>query len=92
MKRFIVAALVAGFLAFGAGQARAGSDASTDYEDAITHPLRLAGYLAHPIGFAAEWLVGRPLHYLISRPYLDKFFGYRALEEEGMYRKYGERL
>ena len=42
--------------------------AETDqYEDAFSNPLRLAYYVIYPVGFTAEWLVMRPLHYLVSR-------------------------
>jgi hypothetical protein len=93
MKRFAMAVLVACTLSMGAGSAAWGiSDTSRDYEDAISHPLRIAAYAAHPVGFALEWLVFRPFHYIISRPYLDRVFGYRPLGEEGQYRQYGERL
>lgn len=91
MKKLAGAALVASFLMIGSGAARA-ADTARDYEDSITHPLRMGAYLLHPVGFALEWLIGRPFHYIISRPYLDNVFGYRPLVEEGEYRKYGERL
>ncbi len=78
MRRVVIAVLVAATLGLGSASASAGYDAAEDqYNDGITHPLRLASYLAHPIGFAAEWLIGRPFHYVISRPYLDKVFGYK---------------
>lgn len=91
MKRFVVAVVCAVVLSAGS-VALAEDDTGREYEDAITHPLRVASYLIHPVGFAVEWLVGRPFHYIISRPYLDKVFGYRPLGEEGSYRQYGERL
>jgi len=34
----------------------------------------------------------RPLHYLISRPYLDKFFGYTEIGEEGVNEHLGEHM
>jgi hypothetical protein len=55
------------------------------YEDAFSNPLRLAYYVLHPVGFTAEWLVMRPLHFLMSRPYLSRFFGYTPIGEEGSY-------
>ena len=91
MKKLIGALLVAALLALSPGIGRA-TDGSREYEDSIMHPLRLGSYLLHPVGFALEWLVARPFHYIISRPYLDRVFGYRPLVEEGEYRKYGERL
>ncbi|MDB5107211.1 MAG: hypothetical protein JWM69_152 [Candidatus Binatus sp.] len=36
----------------------------TEYTDEDSQPLALAADLLYPIGFAAEWLVARPLHYL----------------------------
>jgi len=36
--------------------------------------------------------VMRPLHYLISRPYLDKFFGYTEIGEEGSTEHLGEHM
>jgi len=62
------------------------------YEDAFSNPLRLAYYLIHPIGFTLEWLVMRPFHYLISRPYLDHVFGYTPIGEEGTYERMGEHM
>jgi len=73
MKRFIAAGLFAMVLALTAGPAAAIPD---DYEDSQSHPLRVAAYLVYPVGFTAEWLVFRPFHYLVSRPYLDAFFGH----------------
>lgn len=91
MKKLVSALLVASFLTVSPGIVRA-ADNARDYEDSIMHPLRLGAYLLHPVGFALEWLVGRPFHYIISRPYLDRVFGYRPLGEEGEYKRYGERL
>ena len=62
------------------------------YEDAFSNPLRLAYYMLHPIGFSLEWLVMRPLHYLISRPYLSHLFGYTPIGEEGTYERMGEHM
>jgi hypothetical protein len=63
-----------------------------NYEDAFSHPLRLAYYFIYPIGFTAEWLIMRPLHYIVSRPYLNRFFGYTEIGEEGTYDRMGERM
>jgi hypothetical protein len=83
MRRVVIAILVAATLGLGSVSAKAEYDAAEDeYNDGITHPLRLAGYLAHPIGFAAEWLIGRPFHFVISRPYLDKVFGYKGEDSD----------
>ena len=28
------------------------------------HPLRIAGYVAYPVGFALDWLIFRPAHWI----------------------------
>jgi len=78
MKRLIVAAGFAAVVALTAGPATAAPD---DYDDMQSHPIRVAAYLIYPVGFTAEWLIFRPLHYIVSRPYLEKFFGHTPHEE-----------
>lgn len=46
------------------------------YDDSQSHPLRLAAYAVHPVGFAAEWLIMRPIHFLVSQPKLEPVFGH----------------
>jgi hypothetical protein len=84
MKRIFVAILLGSVLALQAVPARAVSAPEDHYDDSIAHPLRVAAYLAHPIGFAAEWLVFRPFHYIISRPHLDRLFGYQPGVDRGL--------
>ena len=86
MRRWIGVLVVAALLAFsGSAWAQGVHGISEDYDDDLMHPLHLAYYLAHPIGYAAEWLVGRPIHFIISRPQLDQFFGYEAFDEDQSY-------
>jgi hypothetical protein len=97
MRRFAAAAMLACTLMLMApvivhGEMVDEYSETTHYEDAFSNPLRLAYYLLHPVGFTAEWLIMRPLHYLISRPYLDKFFGYTEIGEEGMSEHLGEHM
>ena len=92
MKRLLMAGLVMAMLALSSGTVRASESPNDEYDDSIMHPLRLAYYVAHPVGFAAEWLIGRPFHYLISRPYLDEIFGYHPSSEESSYRQLGEHM
>ena len=82
MKRLITAGLFAMVLTLGAGPAAALPD---EYDDSQSHPLRVAAYLIHPIGFTAEWLIFRPLHWVVSRPYLDHVFGHRPHSESRAY-------
>jgi hypothetical protein len=86
--------LVASMLTFGATMASANERMADEdeYEDAFSNPLRLAYYVAHPVGYALEWLVMRPFHYFISRPKTDKMFGYKPLDEEGTYSRMGDHM
>jgi hypothetical protein len=98
MKRLVAAVLIALTLAVTAPVVRADQPNPEEigdmggYEDAFSHPLRLAYYFIYPIGFTAEWLIMRPLHYLVSRPYLNRFFGYTTIGEEGTYERMGEHM
>jgi hypothetical protein len=94
MKRLIAALMMVSVLSLAAPAARAYAEADEldQYEDAFSNPLRLAYYVAHPIGFTVEWLIMRPFHYLISRPYLDNVFGYEPIGEEGMYSRMGDKM
>lgn len=46
-----------------------------EYDDTQSHPLRIAVYLLYPIGYAAEWLIFRPFHYMVMSA--EPFFGHR---------------
>jgi hypothetical protein len=46
------------------------------YDDSESHPLRLVAYALHPVGFALEWLVMRPIHFVVSQPKLERVFGH----------------
>jgi hypothetical protein len=41
-----------------------------EYTDEDSQPLRLLAYFIAPIGFALEWGVARPLHYLATQTFL----------------------
>jgi hypothetical protein len=59
------------------------------YDDSQAHPLRLVAYAAHPVGFAAEWLITRPIHFVVSNPRLERIFGHTPHESPfGDYRAY----
>jgi hypothetical protein len=42
----------------------------TEYTNEDSQPLRMLSYFIAPIGFALEWGVARPLHYLATRTFL----------------------
>jgi len=46
------------------------------YDDSESHPLRLAAYAIHPVGFLFEWVFTRPLHFMVSAPHLERVFGH----------------
>ena len=50
------------------------------YDDSEAYPLRLAAYIVNPAGFAVEWIVIRPIHFLVSQPGLERMFGHRPHE------------
>lgn len=56
------------------------TNAHDAYDDSQAHPLRLAAYAVHPVGFALEWLVTRPIHFLVSQPRLERVFGHTPHE------------
>jgi len=71
VKRLIASlALVAGLMV--------GTDARAHdaYDDSQAHPLRLIAYAVYPAGFALEWALTRPIHFLVSTPGLEKIFGH----------------
>jgi hypothetical protein len=76
MRRAIIcltAALILGVPHFAAAQA---TEAQPDrqnpaeYTDEDSQPLRMVAYFVAPIGFALEWCVARPLHYLATSTFL----------------------
>ena len=98
MKRLVTAVGMAWVLALSSG-VRAVDDSPADdpaidstpdyatgyYDDSMTHPLRVAYYFAHPIGYALEWAIARPFIYLISRPSTEKVFGYQPETDDARY-------
>jgi hypothetical protein len=50
------------------------------YDDTQSHPLRLIAYAVHPAGYALEWLVMRPIHFVTSQPKLERVFGHTPHE------------
>jgi hypothetical protein len=54
--------------------------ADDEYDDSQSHPLRVAAYLVHPVGYGLEWLIFRPMHWVVSRPALVDVFGHDCHE------------
>ncbi len=85
MKKVIVAGVVAAMLSVSGPALGHDTSVNDQYDDDITHPIRLAYYLVHPIGFTAEWLIARPFQHIISREQLRNVFGWRPMNEDGTY-------
>src|SRR5574341_35330 len=67
-----------GLIAASLLAANAAFAASDEYDDSQSHPLRIGAYALHPLGVVAEWLVFRPLHFLVSATQpQETFFGHR---------------
>jgi hypothetical protein len=46
------------------------------YDDSQSHPLRIAAYGLHAAGYLVEYVVFRPLHFVVSNPQLEPVFGH----------------
>ncbi len=57
---------------------KSGFAAPDEYDESQSNPFRIAAYLLHPIGVITEWVVMRPLHYLVSaNEQQERVFGHR---------------
>jgi outer membrane protein OmpA-like peptidoglycan-associated protein len=51
--------------------------APDQYDDSQSNPFRVVAYLLYPVGFLTEWIVFRPLHWVVSAtPAQEAFFGH----------------
>jgi hypothetical protein len=46
------------------------------------HPLRVIGFGVNAVGIATEYVVTRPIHWVVSQGELDIVFGHRAHLED----------
>ena len=51
------------------------------YDDSQSNPLRLIAYAVNPLGYGLEWLVMRPIHFVVSQPQLERVFGHGPHED-----------
>lgn len=72
MRKLAVLTLVATM-----GAAAPALGAVDEYDDSQAHPLRVVAYLVHPVGYALEWVVFRPFHWMVAQDGLDEVFGHR---------------
>ena len=71
LRRFVLAAGAALLLAWP------GAASANEYDpERAGHPLRIAAYVLHPVGFTLDWLLFRPVHWVGSQPGLRAFFGH----------------
>lgn len=47
-----------------------------DYDDSQSHPLRVAAYLVHPVGYAVKWAIFQPIHWVVAQPGMQDVFGH----------------
>jgi hypothetical protein len=76
VKHLLMAMVVAAGLVMVPAMGRA-HDA---YDDTQSHPLRLIAYAVNPIGVGIEWLVMRPIHFVVSQPQTERIFGHTPHE------------
>ena len=81
MRKLILAVVAVALL--GSAQLSFAGGGADDYDDSQSHPLRLAAYIIHPIGWTLEWLVTRPFHELVAQPDLAPVFGHTSHEYYG---------
>jgi len=60
----------------------ASSFAHTYYRCKSDNPIRYVAYAVYPVGVACEYLVTRPIHWLVSRPHLCKIFGHEPKKDD----------
>lgn len=78
MKRLFASASAAALLVMAlTGSARANAEFSPVIDD---HPVRVAAYPIHMVGSALQWLVTRPIHYVMSLPYMSDISGHQINE------------
>jgi len=78
MKRLFASASAAALLVTAlSGSARANAEFSPVIDD---HPVRIAAYPLHIVGTALQWVITRPIHYVMSLPYMSDISGHQINE------------
>jgi len=87
MRHITIGLLAAALLLSGPAFARAQySDERQnpkEYTQEDSHPIKLISYVLSPIGFALEWTIARPLHYLTTETPIAPAFRSADDEMEG---------
>ena len=72
--RKILAVLLLG-VSLGLSPLSAGAD-EYDPQDA-GHPLRIVGYVLHPVGVVLDYVIFRPAHWIGSKDGMRELFGHK---------------
>ena len=76
MKRLLLGLVVL----VGLGGAPTVAQAHYAYDDSQSHPLRVVAYAVYPVGYLLEWLIFRPMHFVISQPKIERMVGHTPHE------------
>ncbi len=77
MKRLLAAMLIIAALALPAAAAQP----VDEYDDSQSNPFRVAAYLLYPVGYALEWIIFRPMHWVVAQPNLVNVFGHESHQD-----------
>ena len=80
MKRLLAAMLIVAALALPALAA----EPVDQYDDSQSHPFRVVAYALYPVGYALEWAIFRPIHWVVAQPSLVNVFGHEPHEDYTM--------
>jgi len=72
-KRSLVASAIAAAMLFASTGIAPANDFQRGQSD---NPFRILAYPFHAVGTAAEWVIARPVHWLVSRPHARIIFGH----------------
>ena len=64
MKRSIAGLSLVALLALSGSAWAVPND---EYDDSQAYPLRVAAYILNPVGVALEYVIFRPIHWVVSR-------------------------
>ena len=80
MKRSIAALSLVALLALSGSAWAVPND---EYDDSQSYPLRVVAYLVSPIGVALEYVLFRPMHWVVSRnDTTETIFGHTSHGQE----------
>jgi hypothetical protein len=51
------------------------------YDDSQSDPFRVAAYILYPVGYTLEWVIFRPMHWVVAQPKLERVFGHQPHQD-----------